>query len=269
LIDQITTKEDLITVFTKRLKVPNGCSLIVHASLSSLGYVVNGPHDVIEALFEIIGPKGTLLMSSNSSQLTDPAEWSRPSIKQEWVKKVRKHMRPFDKKTTEIRGRGIIPTTFLTYPSVERSSHPVKSIAAKGKLAKHFTETHELHESEGVGSPLHKLYKQKGYSLMIGVDLTSCSILHLAEYLADVPYLYENNFKAYVKLSNGAKEFVRLKKYPVTSKYFYKLRDPLLKKDFLKEISYHQTSVSLLKVQPSVDYLVRILKKDPELLLRP
>jgi len=269
LTDKITTKKDLIFVFSEKLKIPSGCCLMVHTRLSSLGYVVNGPHDVIEALLETIGADGTIQMSANSSQLTDPDEWTSPPVKREWVNIIRRNMRPFDKKTTEIRGRGIVPTTFLTYPGVERSSHPVKSIAAKGKLAKYITETHELHESEGVGGPLHKLYKQKGYSLMIGVDLTSCSVLHLAEFLADVPYLNENNFSAFVEWPDGTKEFVRLKKYPVTSKYFYKLRDPFLKEGFLKELSYQQTPISLLKVRPSVDYVVRILKKDSEFLLRP
>lgn len=259
----ITTKNDLKKSL-KSLGVKRGMSVMLHAALGDLGYLVNGPHDVIDAVLETVTAKGTMLVSANTSQLTDPSEWKSPAVPKAWVPVIRKNMRPFDAKTTLIRGRGILPLAFLLYPNVCRSQHPVKSIAAKGRLAKKLTARHPFDASEGKGSPVHQLYLQKGYSLMVGVDLVHCTALHLAEHLADVPYLRTPKFKCFV---NG--QFKAMKKYPVTSKYFYKLHSPLKARGFLKESRYHKCPLILLDVHRAVNFVVDLLKKDPGFLLSP
>lgn len=262
--DFITTKEDLKKAF-KSLGLRPGASVMLHASLKELGFLVNGPHDAIDAVLETITAKGTMLVSANTSQMTDPTEWKAPAVPKEWVPIIRKNMRPFDAKTTLTRGRGILPLAFLLYPSVFRSAHPVKSIAAKGRLAKKMTSSHKFDESEGKGSPVHHLYLNKGYALLVGVDLVHCTAIHLAEYLADVDYLYPPKFKCCV----GKNKFKAMKKYPITSQYFYKLHEPLKAQGYLKEANYHGCSLILLDVFQSVNYVAEILKKDKEFLLRP
>jgi len=54
-------KEDLT-----ELGVTPGMVLLVHSSLSSLGFVSGGPVAVILALEEVLGPKGTLIMPTHS-----------------------------------------------------------------------------------------------------------------------------------------------------------------------------------------------------------
>jgi len=260
----ITTKKDLQQAF-KSLGVRAGMSVMLHSALKDLGYLVNGPHDLIDALLETLTAKGTMLVSANTSQLTDPSEWKAPAVPKDWVPIIRKNMRPFDAKTTLIRGRGILPLAFLLYPHVSRSNHPVKSIAAKGRLAKKMTSRHPFDASEGEGSPIHRLYLQKGYALLVGVDLVSCTALHLAEHLANVPYLASPKFKSLVSKN----KFRAMKKYPITSKYFNKLQAPLKAKGFLKEAHYQKCPLILLDVKRSVDFVVDLLKKDPEFLLSP
>ena len=53
------TKVDLIHKFSK-LGVNEGDTLLVHTSLSSLGYVVGGAEALFLALREVIGNEGTL-----------------------------------------------------------------------------------------------------------------------------------------------------------------------------------------------------------------
>ena len=75
----IYTKKDLIRIFRK-IGIDKGMNLIVHSSLSSLGYVVNGANDVIDALLETIGKDGTLMMPSHTGDKTDPADWKNPPL---------------------------------------------------------------------------------------------------------------------------------------------------------------------------------------------
>ena len=263
----ITTKKDLKQAF-KKIGVRPGMCVMLHAAMKDLGYVVNGPHDVIDGLLETLTAKGTLMVSANTSQLTDPAEWKSPAVPKSWVNIIRKNIRPFDAKTTLIRGRGLLPLSFLLYPNVFRSSHPVKSIAAKGRLAKKITSRHAFDTSEGKGSPIYQLYLQKGYALMLGVDLVHCTALHLAEHLVDVPYLTSPKFKCLTSVA-ARNQFKAMKKYPITSKYFYKLHAPLKAKGFLKESRYRNCPLILLDVFRSVNYVADLLKKDSNFLLKP
>jgi aminoglycoside 3-N-acetyltransferase len=161
-----------------------------------------------------------------------------------------------------------LPLTFMTYDDVYRSDHPVKSIAAKGKMAEYITSTHPLHESEGVRSPLHKLYELRGYVLMIGIGLVSCSALHLAEFMADLPYLYENNHKAFIRNKDGSSEFVRIKKYPVTSEFFHKFEPIFKKQGILKEVLFkRKTRIMLLDVFTAVNLGVEVLETDGRFVL--
>ena len=46
----------------KQLGLEPGRVVMLHASVRSLGWVVGGPEQVLEALFETLGPTGTLMM---------------------------------------------------------------------------------------------------------------------------------------------------------------------------------------------------------------
>ena len=68
------TKEDLINKFSQ-LGIKQGDTLLVHASLSSLGYVVGGAEALFLALRDIIGEQGTIVVPSQTVEISDPASW--------------------------------------------------------------------------------------------------------------------------------------------------------------------------------------------------
>jgi len=62
------TKED-IKRGLETLGLKNGDSVGVHSSLSSFGYVEGGANAVIDALLEVVGPEGTIVMPTYSNNI--------------------------------------------------------------------------------------------------------------------------------------------------------------------------------------------------------
>lgn len=162
-----------------------GKTVIVHSSLSKLGWVCGGAVALIEALQEVITKEGTLVMPAHSGDYSEPKYWENPPVPKAWYSIIRKEMPAFRPEVTPTRGIGVVPELFRKFPDVKRSNHPCLSFAAWGKKAKAITAEHGLDYALGENSPLAKIYSNKGKILLIGVSNDSNTSLHLAEYRAD------------------------------------------------------------------------------------
>lgn len=185
-IINLTNKPNTVSSMVKalrRLGVRKGDILLVHSSLSMLGWVCGGPQAVILALQQTVGDKGTVVMPTHSGDWSDPAEWAHPPVPEDWIPIIRDHMPSYDPKMTPTRGVGILPECFRSFPGVIRSGHPQVSFASWGKASEAVTADHPLTPQMGMDSPLGKLYLGGAKVLFLGTEFDTCTGLHLAETL--------------------------------------------------------------------------------------
>ena len=167
--------------------IQTGDVLLVHSSLSSIGWITGGAETLIRTLLRSIGTSGTLVMPAHSGALSDPVHWENPPVPSSWHNSIREEMPPFSKELTPTRGLGAVPELFRRFPSVTRSSHPMDSFCALGPEAGRICANHSLESGLGEDSPLARLYELNARVLLIGCGYDSNTSLHLAEHRADWP----------------------------------------------------------------------------------
>jgi aminoglycoside 3-N-acetyltransferase len=149
-------------------------TLLVHSSLSSCGYITEGPATVIAALRAWLAEGVGLALPTHT--------WSYPNAS--GVTPV------YDYQVTPS-VVGTITNYYRDQPGVVRSLHPSHSIAYSGPEAQGFVDGHELCETPcGHGTPYERLIAQDGSVLMFGATLDAYTLFHTAEDAAQVPYLY-------------------------------------------------------------------------------
>lgn len=169
------------------LGIQKGATLLVHSSLSAIGWVAGREHAVVLALQRALGDEGTLIMPSYSSSLSDPASWSSPPVPHSWFEPIRQEMPAFDPDMTPTREMGAIVNCFRSQRDALRSNHPSESFCARGPLASQILKDHSLEMCFGERSPLARLYDLDASVLLVGVGHESNSSFHLAEYRANWP----------------------------------------------------------------------------------
>ena len=174
-----------VTLATVRRAVQaNGLSrkpLCVHASLRSFGQVEGGAGTIVRGLLEegctVLVPTFSLTFS-----IPPPPDMRPPRNAWNYDRAVDGLLgvgRSYTPDTNEMNhGLGAIPTSLIAMPERVRGNNPLNSFSAVGPLA------HDLVDGqapEDVYAPFERLVELEGSVLLMGVGLTSMTLLHLAE----------------------------------------------------------------------------------------
>lgn len=177
---------DRIASNLRSLAVGSGDTLLVHSSLSALGWVAGGAQAVVDGLQDAVTETGTLVLPTFTGQYTNPALWENPPVPDDWVAAIPEAMPAYRPQVTPTRSVGAVPECFRNYPGVVRSGHPTVSFAAWGEAAKAIVADHRLDDPLGENSPLSRLYDRDAAVLHLGTDYVTNTSFHLAEYRAEV-----------------------------------------------------------------------------------
>jgi len=164
--------------------------MLVHASLRTVGPVVAGAGDVVRALLDAVGPRGTVVVPTYTAGNSDPSRWAftRGRAVPRWQRAwLRARMPAFDPATTPSQRMGAVAEAVRTWPGARRSDHPQTSFAAVGAHADDVVDGHARDCHLGPASPLGRLHDRDAQVLLLGVPWAVCSAFHLAEYLVPDP----------------------------------------------------------------------------------
>ncbi len=238
------------------LGVEPGMTLLLHSSLSSLGWVCGGPQTVILALETILGPAGTLVVPTHTAANSDPAGWVAPPVPEAWWPVIRESMPAFDPHLTATRAMGAIPDTLLRHPAVHRSAHPTVSFAAVGHHAEEITAGHRLDEQLGITSPVGRIYDLGGSVLLLGVGHDNNTSLHLAEYLASWPSK-RTRPEATAVLVDGERQWVTFTDLAIDESDFPAVGAAFEATGSTRRRRVGHATAALMAQRPLVDFAVR------------
>jgi aminoglycoside 3-N-acetyltransferase len=245
-----------ITSGLEQLGLPRGATVLVHSSLSALGWVAGGSQAVVVALVDAVGPSGTLVMPTQSGNLSDPAQWSNPPVPEHWWEPIRQQTPAFDRSLTPTLYMGAIVECFRHLDGVRRSDHPTRSFAAVGPGADSIVGAHELTQGFGEHSPLGRLYAADAWVLLLGVGHANNTSLHLAEYRASYPG------KEWIKQGSpmtvdGRPQWVEYAELDGDSSDFEALGEAFAKTGSELQTLIGMGTVRLMRQRPLVDFGVR------------
>ncbi len=257
---KIVLKQDILDALSA-VGLARGQSVMVHTSLSSLGFVCGGAQVVIEALLETVGPEGTVMMPTQSWKNLDPTEgvhWEEP---EEWWQQIRDHWPAYNKEITPTNTMGAVAEMFRKWPGAMRSDHPARSVAAWGKYAQFLTENHDLSNIFGENSPIGKLYDLDGYVLLIGVGYDKNTSLHLADVRAEYPG--KHNCRQYsAVIENGSRVWKQYDTLFVDGEDFDAIGEAFEQAYPVQKVRLGNGTLTFMKQRQLVDFAVKWMEEN-------
>ncbi len=262
---------DSIQLTTAGLR--SGDTIMLHASVRSIGKEASSPIQVIKSLLDAIGPTGTLMMYVGCDPKFEAIGRGKLTKTQEEA--LLSSCPIFDPQITPARkDYGILAEYFRQLPGVVCSVNPGARIAAIGAKAKEITTDHALQYGYGTESPLARLCDLHGKVLLLGSDLDQVTLLHYAEHIAPISNKRIVRFKVPLKV-DGVRTWVEMEEYDTSvgikswpERFFSRIVE-----NYISECNVSSQQVGLAKsylldAENLVNYAVKIMIQEAEKLDR-
>ncbi len=182
------SQTDLAYQLTK-MGIQPGDVLLVHTSLSKMGYIEGGPESVVHAFLNAVGENGHVLMPTSPNA----------GLQLDYVKKLG----CFDIRYSPSK-LGAVSETFRQLPKARRSASVTEPVSCVGPDAEWFTKDHiDQQTPYNEHSPFYKVAARKGKILYVGCTFDNAGTsLHLLEdAIADFkfPVYYPELFEVKVR----------------------------------------------------------------------
>ena len=209
--ERMPVTASLVQRGVEALGVTRGDMLMVHTSLSAVGWVVGGAESLVRAVLRAVGPAGTVCAQTTWEDIpfhlaSWPAEWRNAYLRE---------LPPFDPELSEAAHfEGRFAERLRTWPGAVRSANPGCCLSAVGARARWLVDPHPLEEGFGPGSPYERLVAARAKVLLLGAPLHSISVLHHAECVARVDGKRRTEFR--VPLArNGTRTWTTIRQLDV------------------------------------------------------
>ena len=178
------SRDQLVESF-RQLGVAPGDTIMVHASVRSVGEIAGGPDQIHLALKQAFTTEGTLMMYASCPRYYD--EVDRGHLTPEQEKEILEKLPAFDSLTARsARDNGALVELLRTYPG-SLVNHHVARFVVWGKHAEYLTSDQPWDYAFGFGSALDRFLKLDGKILLLGCDHDTVTFLHYAEHIVDIP----------------------------------------------------------------------------------
>jgi aminoglycoside 3-N-acetyltransferase len=228
--------------------------VLFHTSLRSFGHVEGGAMGLIQALFDAVGPEGTLVAPTLTGSRTDGPD----------------HPPVFDRDRTPC-WTGRVPETFRQLPGALRSLHPTHSVTAIGRRAAWLIDGHlEAPSPCGIRTPYARLASEGGQVVLFGVDFESCTLVHSIEEVAGVPYHLQDVLTPVSIRAGGARleRSLRLHVWDDRFKDFNRLAPPLKAAGGMRQGLIGSSLTTVIDAEILWSVGVALLRRDPLYLVR-
>jgi len=243
-LDQSVTQADIADGLRK-LGLKQGDVAFVHSSLSSFGYVEGGAETVVKAFLDVLGEDGTLAVPIFRNYFWDGPDqvWDRensPSL------------------------MGQISETVRNWEGSRKSYHAPHPIAVIGRYAEDITERHNLTDFS-IDSPFYRLLELDAWIVLIGVDYNRCTMIHIIEERAEVPYRRWINLTGTV-IYNGIsqrKTYPFFARQPNVNYDFMPLGLRMESEGLVKTTTVGKSFIRAFRSRDMYDYTMRLIRQDP------
>lgn len=176
-----TISREQLVLDLRRLGVREGDCVMLHSSLSHLGWVDGGAETVVEAFLEAMAPGGTLVTPA----FTEGA-WTEHLAMPDCRDACPQTFCPSRWPSHE----GAIPNAALKREGRLRSCHPTHSWVANGARAEDVLRDNANSPTPcGRGNPFEAVCDLDGCIVTLGVGMNTVTLWHYFEDLLDAPYM--------------------------------------------------------------------------------